>query len=89
LKQVVEFEMGQRRVLQYAAGARLHRNVPGRTVLRGGSYPLEMPQRISVFEDAGAPRLPLFGLTAIVAKKLMLAIDGGRRLATLKTKGWL
>jgi hypothetical protein len=50
---------------------------------------MELPQGISVFEDAKAPCLPLFGFRAIVAKKLMLSIDGGRRLATLKTKGWL
>ena len=50
--------------------------------------PLEMPQGISVFEDEKAPRLPLIGLRTIVANKLMLMIDGDRRQATLKAKGW-
>jgi hypothetical protein len=44
-----------------------------------------MPQGISVFDDAEAPRLPLIGLRAIVANKLRLLIDGHRRYATLKT----
>jgi hypothetical protein len=48
-----------------------------------------MPQGISVFEDADAPRLRLIGLKTIVANKLILAINGDRRQATLKTKGWL
>ena len=89
MKQVVAVEIGQRRVLLYAAGVRLHRSLSGQAALRGGSDPLEMPQGISIFENAEAPRLPLIGLRAIGAKKLMLAIDGGRRLATLKTKDWL
>jgi hypothetical protein len=86
LKQVVAFEIGQRRVLQYEAGVRLDRNVPGRTAPWGNSYLMEMPQGISVYEDADAPRLPLIGLRASVANKLMLVIDGNRRQATLKTK---
>ena len=88
MKQVVEFGIGQQRALQYAAGVRVHRNVPGREWLRGDSNLMEMPQGISVFEDAEMPRLPLFGLRVIVAKKLMLAIDGGRRQAAPETKGW-
>jgi hypothetical protein len=47
-----------------------------------------MPQGISVFDEAGAPRLPLIGLRTIVADKLKLVIDGDRRQAALKTKGW-
>ena len=74
--------------MQYAADVRLHRNVPGRAALRGDSYPLEMPQGISVFEEGDAPRLPLIGLRTIVANKLRLVIDGDRRQVTLKTKGW-
>ena len=52
------------------------------------SYPLEMPQGISVFPEGDAPRLPLIGLRTIVANRLTLVIDGDRRYATLKTKGW-
>lgn len=88
LKRIGELEIGQRRVVQYAAEVHLHRNVPGRAALRGDSYPLEMSQGISVFEDGEAPRLPLIGLRTIVANKLRLVIDGDRRHATLKTKGW-
>ena len=66
-----------------------HRNVPGRAALRGDSYPLEMPQGISVYEEGDAPRSPLIGLGTIVANKLVLVIDGDRRRVTLRTKGWL
>ena len=89
LKRIGELEIGHQRVVQYAADVRVHRNVPGRAALRGDSYPLEMPQGISVFPEGDAPRLPLIGLRTIVANKLMLMIDGDRRQATLKTKGWL
>ncbi len=89
LKRIGELAIGHQRVVQYAAGVRVHRNVPGRAALRGGSFPLEMPQGISVFEDRDAPRLPLIGLRTIVANKLILVIDGDRRQATLRTKGWL
>ena len=89
LKRIGELEIGHQQVVQYAADVRVHRNVPGRAALRGDSYPLEMPQGISVFEDGDAPRLPLIGLRAIVANKLTLVVDGDRRQATLKTKGWL
>jgi hypothetical protein len=88
LKQVVEFEIGHQQVVQYAAEVRVHRNVSGRAALKGDSYPLEMPQGISVFPDGDAPRLPLIGLRTIVANKLTLVIDGDRREVTLKRKGW-
>jgi hypothetical protein len=74
--------------IRYAAADRLHRNESGRESLRGGSFPLEMQQGFSVFEDEEAPRLPLIGSRTIVANKLILVIDGDRRQATLKTKGW-
>jgi hypothetical protein len=89
LKRIGELEIGHQRVVQYAANVRMHRNVPGQAALRGDSYALEMPQGISVFEEGSSPRLPLIGLRAIVANKLMLVIDGDRRYMTLKTKGWL
>ena len=86
LKRIGELEIGHQQVVQYAADVRVHRNVPGRATLRGDSYPLEMPQGISVFEEGYAPRVPLIGLRGIVADKLILAIDGDRRQVTLKTK---
>ncbi len=89
LRRIGELEIGHQRVVQYAAAVRVHRNVAGRAELRGDSYPLEMPQGISVFEEGDAPRLPLIGLRTIVANKLKLVIDGYRRQVTLKTKGWL
>jgi len=89
LKRIGELEIGHRQVLQYAADVREHRNVPGRAALRGDSYPLEMLQGISVFEEKDAPRLPLIGLRTIVANKLVIVIDGHRRWATRRTKGWL
>jgi hypothetical protein len=76
LKRIGELEVGQQWDLQYAAAVRVHRNVPGHERLRGDSYPLEVPQGISVFEDEEAPRLPLIGLRTIVANKLRLVING-------------
>ena len=89
LKRIGVLEVGHQQVVQYAADVRVHHNVPGRATLRGDSYPLEMPQGISVFEENDAPRLPLIGLRTIVANKLRLLVDGNRRQVTLKTKGWL
>ncbi len=88
LKRTGVLEIGHRQVVQYTARVLVHRNVPGQATLRGDTYPLEMPQGISLFEDGDAPRLPLIGLRAIVANKLLLLIDGDRRQVTLKTKGW-
>jgi hypothetical protein len=88
LNRVGELEVDGKRVVQYAADVRMHRNVRGRAGLTGESYPLEMPQGISVMPDEDAPRLPLIGLRAIVANKLRLIIDGNRRDVTLKTTGW-
>ena len=88
MKRIGELEIGHQRVVQDAADVQLHRNVPGRAALQGDSYPLEMSQGISVFEEGEAPRLPLIGLRTIVANKLRPVIDGDRRHATLKTKGW-
>jgi hypothetical protein len=61
LKRIGELETGHRRVVQYAADVRVHRNVPGRPDPRGDSYPLEMPLGISVFDaqaDPGGPGTP-------------------------------
>jgi hypothetical protein len=88
LNWIGEWEIGQRPVVQYAADVHLHRNVSGREALRGDSYPLEMPQGISVFEESDAPRLPLIGLRTIVANKLRPVVDGDRRHVNLTTKCW-
>ena len=89
LKRIGELEIGHQRVVQFAAEVRVHRNVPGRAAVRGNSYPLQMPQGISVFPEEAAPRLPLIGLRTVVANKLTLVIDGDHRHVTLKTKGRL
>ena len=90
LQRIGELEIDRKRVVQYAADVRLHRNIPGRAGLRKGeSCPLEMPQGISVMADEDAPRLPLIGLRVLVSNKLRLRIDGDRQQVTLKTKGWL
>lgn len=89
LKRIEEVEVSHEKVVQYAADVRVHQNVPGRATLRGDSYPLEMPQGISVFEESDAPRLPLIGLRTIVSNKLRLLIDGDRRQVKLKPRGWL
>ena len=62
-------------VVQHEAVVRLHRNLPGRPAIRGDSFPLEMPQGISVFRDGEATRLPLIGLRTIVANKLVLVVN--------------
>ena len=88
LSRVGELEVDGVRVVQYAAEVRVHRNVRGKAGLSGESYPLEMPQGISVMRDEDAPRLPLIGLRTIVANKLRLIIDGNRQNVTLKSSGW-
>jgi hypothetical protein len=49
--------------------------------------PPETPQGISVFEDAESQHPPLIGLRVIVAKKLMLAIDGGPSTGNAEDEG--
>ena len=72
LKRIGELEIGHQQVVQYAADVRVHRNVPSQAALRGDSYPLEMPQSISVFEEGDAPRLPLIGLRTETGTRLVL-----------------
>ena len=88
LNRVGESAVDGVRVVQYAAEVRRHRNVREKAGLTGATYPLEMPQGISVMRDEDAPRLPLIGLRTIVANKFRLIIDGKRREVTLKTAGW-
>jgi hypothetical protein len=83
LGRIGELEMDRIRVVQYAADVRLHRNLRGKTALKGDSYPLEMPQGITVFSEEPSPRLPLMGLRTIVANKLRLVIDGKTREVTV------
>ena len=85
-EEIGEITVGHQTVVQYAADVRIHRNVSGRADLDGSTYPLEMPQGISIL-DEDAPRLPLIGLRTIVANRLKLLIDGERRRVTLRTKG--
>lgn len=70
-----------------AAEVHIHRSVKG--TLTGESYPLEMPQGISVIDDASpeAPRLPIIGPRTLISNKLKLIVDGERQNVTLK-KGW-
>jgi hypothetical protein len=90
LEEVGELEIGDARVAQFGAEVRIHRNLAGQTRLRGDSFPLEMPQGISVFEQGSpeAPRLPLIGLRTLVSNRLRLLVDGQRREVTLRTRGW-
>ena len=83
LERVGELEIDHRRVVQYAADVRLHRNVRGKTTLRGDSVPLETPQGITVVPEEYAPRLPLIGLRTFVANKLRIVIDGKSREVTV------
>lgn len=85
LKLIGELVMNNKQALQYEAIVQVHRNVPGKADLRGDTFPLEMPQGITVLPEG--PRLPLLGLRAVVANKLKLFIDGDRQRVTLK-KGW-
>ena len=86
LKLIGDLIMNNREAKQYEASVRVHRNVPTKFELRGDTFPLEMPQGITVLPEG--PRLPLLGLRTIVANKLKLFIDGDKQHVTLK-KGWL
>jgi hypothetical protein len=89
LEKIGELEIASTAVPQFRADMRLHGNFRGRTELSGKTYPLDMPQGISVFDQGSldAPRLPLLGLRTIIANQLRLVIDGKRREITLKTSG--
>ena len=72
---------------QLQGDLRLHRNKPGTRELGEGSLPLELSEGFTLAPE-GSSRLPLIGLRAIVANRLVLRIDGKRRQVTLRTQGW-
>jgi hypothetical protein len=47
--------------------------------------PLESKSGIAVYPTGDFPRLPILGLRALAENKLIFKIDGGRRLAMLRT----
>lgn len=83
LKKIGELEIDRERVSQFEAAVHIHRSVRGD--LKDDTYPLEMPQGISVFQEGStaAPRLPLIGLRTLISNRLKLVIDGKRRQVTL------
>lgn len=87
LERLGEIVLDNRRVVQYEADVRLHRNVRRSTRLRGDSYPLETPQGITVLPEESAPGLPLIGMRLLIANKLKLFLDCNRREVTVR-KGW-
>ncbi len=66
----------------------MHDKVRGKSGLTGESYPPGVPQGISAMSDEDAPRLLLVALTAIIANKFRLIIDGDGRAVSLKTARW-
>jgi hypothetical protein len=88
LKQVGELEIDRERIAQHAAIVHIRQERRSRG--GGGTYPLEMPQGISVFphDSPGSPRLPLLGLRAILSNHLMLIVHGKRCDVSLRTIGW-
>ena len=51
---------------------------------------IEPKSGIAIYPDGDFPRLPILGLKAIADNELILKVDGGRRVATLRTplKWW-
>jgi hypothetical protein len=90
LEPIGEIEVNGRRVIQYRASLRLHRNQPRSRQPRPESVPLNVDQGITVVPDetAGAPRLPLLGIRSISRSGLKLIIDGQHREVTLRSPGW-
>jgi hypothetical protein len=85
-----EIEVNGRRMTQYRADLRLHRNQRGTRQPRPETFLLNVEEGITVMSDEthGAPRLPLLGLRPISRGGLKLVIDGKRREVTLRTPGW-
>ena len=90
LEQIGEVEVNRRRMPQYHAQLRLHRNRPGTRQPTPDSFPLVVDEGITVIpgDDSSAPRLPLLGLRSISRSRLKLIVDGNKREVTLKTSGW-
>jgi hypothetical protein len=75
---------------QLAANLWLHANRPGHSEVDASRPPfrLETQPGIAVVPEsvgAGRPRLPLIGLRALRWNRLLLTIDGDRRLVSLRT----
>jgi len=90
LEPIGEIEVNGRRMTQYSADLRLHRNHPGTRKLRPESFSLEVDQGITVMPDEtpGVPRLPLLGLRPNSRGGLKLVIDCKRLEVTVRTSGW-
>ena len=90
LEPIGEIEVNGRRMTQYRAGLRLHRNKPGTRQPRPETFSLNVDEGITVMPDdtPGVPRLPLLGIRPISRSGLKLVIDGTRREVTLHTPGW-
>ena len=76
------------RLWQLQGELRVHRNRSGTRELAEGSLPLTLTEGFTLAAE-GSSRLPLIGLRAIVSNRLVLRIDGRRRLVTLRSRGWL
>ena len=79
--------MGEK-LWQLQGDLRLHRNRPGTRELAEGSLPLILTEGFTLAPE-GSSRLPIIGLRAIVSNRLILRIDGKRRLVNLRSQGWL
>jgi hypothetical protein len=79
-----------RRIPLRNAGLWLHRNESGeRDRLTGVPARLLVPRGIAVYPaDAGFPRLPVLGLRAITANRIVLRVDGERRELSARIHRW-
>jgi hypothetical protein len=86
LKQIGSSKIGKYTAPQYEASVFIHRNTPGTHAIRG-AFRLELEGGIAVIADdsPAAPRLPLFGLRAVLDNDLKLMIDGSRKEVTLRS----
>ena len=75
------------RIPLLAANIWVHANVRGtrERLADRPAYLIKAQQGIAVYRDGDFPRLPILGLRAIAENKLVLTVDGKRRLATLRT----
>jgi hypothetical protein len=87
LKLVGTTRLKGERLSQLQGEVRLHRNRPGTRDLAQGSFPLVLTEGFTLAPE-GSSRLPLIGLRAIVSNRLVLRIDGRRRLVSLRSPGW-
>src|SRR5688572_1112584 len=51
LKLIGDLLINNKEAKQYEASVQIHRNVPGKSELRGDTFPLEMPQGITVLPE--------------------------------------